>query len=278
MAFSNLGPREKDAFFSLLDEYFTSRPEIFAAGAQRSRQGSHEHADPVQEATAQVASTMKRAMVNNPEATAKVFGAGLRHAASAPSSTPPSKRAFAPSAAASAQSTSANSNQEDEEPVQTSIANRIAAFSAGRSNQPSTPSSASTAARGFVNSMRGPSASPTPPSPAPAVKAASSSFSPPPVRRFGSAAAASTSEAAPPPAPPAPPPPPPMKPPAHEEEEEEKGDWAEAIYDYVATEPGDLSIKEGERILVTERSSDDWWTGEVNGKSGLFPASYAKLL
>lgn len=142
--------------------------------------------------------------------------------------------------------------------MQTSIANRIAAFSAGRSNQPSTPSSASTAARvccpiahavhlsslvlisvdiyqGFVNSMRGPSASPTPPSPAPAVKAASSSFSPPPVRRFGSAAAASTSEAAPPPAPPAPPPPPPMKPPAHEEEEEEKGDWAEAIYDYVAT-------------------------------------------
>lgn len=99
------------AFFGEF-RYFTSRPEIFAAGAQRSGQGSHEHADPVQEATAQVASTMKRAMVNNPEATAKVFGAGLRHAASAASSTPPSKRAFAPSAAASAQSTSANSNQE----------------------------------------------------------------------------------------------------------------------------------------------------------------------
>lgn len=63
-------------------------------------------------------------------------------------------------------------------------------------------------------------------------------------------------------------------------------------------ESGDLELKEGQRVLVIERTSNDWcvssfrsdrhlhiveclpfrWTGEFDGKKGLFPASYVKLL
>lgn len=79
--------------------------------------------------------------------------------------------------------------------------------------------------------------------------------------------------------PPAPPPPPGRQyQEEEEEEEEEQGEWAEALYDYDSTvrfpllclagtdrkvldtqEPGDLSIKENQRILITERTSDDWY-------------------
>jgi abl interactor 2 len=43
-------------------------------------------------------------------------------------------------------------------------------------------------------------------------------------------------------------------------------------------DPGDLNVKEGERVVITDRTSEDWWTAEVDGKSGLVPASYVKLL
>jgi len=69
------------------------------------------------------------------------------------------------------------------------------------------------------------------------------------------------------------PPPPAAPPPA-----KVQGEWVEALYDYDSGEPGDLMVKEGQRILLVERTSDDWWTGEINGSKGLFPASYVKLL
>lgn len=59
--------------------------------------------------------------------------------------------------------------------------------------------------------------------------------------------------------------------------QEEKGDLADVIYDYDSGEAEDLKITEGDVVLITDRTSDDWWTGEVNGKKGLFPASYVKL-
>lgn len=65
----------------------------------------------------------------------------------------------------------------------------------------------------------------------------------------------------------------------------------------ILKEASDLHLRAGERVLVTEQSSSDWcacpklsisdpkysssyprWTGEVDGRSGLFPASYVKLL
>ncbi|KAG8816976.1 hypothetical protein FRC17_000108 [Serendipita sp. 399] len=69
-----------------------------------------------------------------------------------------------------------------------------------------------------------------------------------------------------------------------EEEEEEgegeyaKGEWVEALYDFESAEGTDLSFKAGQQIFVTERSSKDWWMAELNGKEGLVPASYVKVL
>jgi len=63
-----------------------------------------------------------------------------------------------------------------------------------------------------------------------------------------------------------------------EEEEEAGGWWAEALYDYTSQEASDLHLRVGERVLVTEKTSSDWWAGQVDGRSGLFPALYVKLL
>lgn len=51
-----------------------------------------------------------------------------------------------------------------------------------------------------------------------------------------------------------------------------------ALYDYTATADGDLTFKAGDRIEVVERtaSTDDWWTGIVNGHQGVFPGNYVR--
>jgi len=115
------------------------------------------------------------------------------------------------------------------------------------------------------------SASPPPPVTSPAFTQKPNNLAPPPVRRNVSP------KVMPAPAPAPPPPPPPRVQQQEEEEEEETGDWADVLYDYDSGEAGDLKITEGETVLIIERTSDDWWTGEVNGRKGLFPASYVKL-
>jgi amphiphysin len=70
-----------------------------------------------------------------------------------------------------------------------------------------------------------------------------------------------------------PPPPPPLKskpksvPPKH---------YVVALYDFEAQAEGDLSFKAGDRIEVIEKtaSSEDWWTGKLNGVQGVFPGKY----
>ncbi|KJA21643.1 hypothetical protein HYPSUDRAFT_41763 [Hypholoma sublateritium FD-334 SS-4] len=124
---------------------------------------------------------------------------------------------------------------------------------------------------GFLGSLRSKPAAPSTVVIPPAFGQKQNNFAPPPRR------GAATSAWSPSPEPVAPPPPPPP-PPRQQPEPEEEGEWAEALYDYNSGDAGDLVIEEGERVLVTERTSDDWWTGEVNGKKGLFPASYVKLL
>jgi hypothetical protein len=53
------------------------------------------------------------------------------------------------------------------------------------------------------------------------------------------------------------------------------GEWYVAVYEFDAVEPTDLSLRVGDRIWVTGTASD-WWTGTVNGKSGIFPANYVE--
>ncbi|KAF9216655.1 hypothetical protein CPC16_006431 [Podila verticillata] len=51
-----------------------------------------------------------------------------------------------------------------------------------------------------------------------------------------------------------------------------------ALYDYDAQQPGDLSFRKDDRIEIVERTSsaDDWWTGKLNGRQGVFPGNYVQ--
>ena len=55
--------------------------------------------------------------------------------------------------------------------------------------------------------------------------------------------------------------------------------YAVAIYDFPGQEQGDLSFCVGDRIEVVKRSPEinDWWTGILHGKTGLFPGNYVRL-
>jgi amphiphysin len=58
------------------------------------------------------------------------------------------------------------------------------------------------------------------------------------------------------------------------------GKMAVALYDYEAQQAGDLSFKKDDRIEIVEKSdnANDWWTGKLNGKRGVFPGTYVQEL
>jgi len=49
-----------------------------------------------------------------------------------------------------------------------------------------------------------------------------------------------------------------------------------AQFTFEGEQSGDLSFKKGDIIEVTKSSEsrNDWWTGKINGKTGIFPANY----
>lgn len=49
-----------------------------------------------------------------------------------------------------------------------------------------------------------------------------------------------------------------------------------AVYDFTASEPGDLAFKEGDIISVLESRYEQWWKGTLHGEIGLFPTNYVK--
>ncbi|KAI9740535.1 MAG: hypothetical protein M1834_005116 [Cirrosporium novae-zelandiae] len=69
---------------------------------------------------------------------------------------------------------------------------------------------------------------------------------------------------------------PPAGPPAPEGTEAQ-GPTATSLYDYDAAEENELSFPEGAKILNVEFPDEDWWFGEYEGKTGLFPANYVQL-
>lgn len=64
-----------------------------------------------------------------------------------------------------------------------------------------------------------------------------------------------------------PPPPPPRKLPT-----------VTALYDFQGTNEGDLSFRQGERIVVLKRtdSKEDWWFGRLGKQEGYFPSNYVE--
>ncbi|GMS87205.1 hypothetical protein PENTCL1PPCAC_9380, partial [Pristionchus entomophagus] len=49
---------------------------------------------------------------------------------------------------------------------------------------------------------------------------------------------------------------------------------ATALYDYYSQEAGDLSFPSGASIKILERVGIDWLSGEIDGRRGMFPASF----
>lgn len=55
--------------------------------------------------------------------------------------------------------------------------------------------------------------------------------------------------------------------------------YVTALFDFDGQNAGDLAFKEGDKIRVVKKtdSTDDWWDGELRGKTGAFPANYVQL-
>jgi len=58
-----------------------------------------------------------------------------------------------------------------------------------------------------------------------------------------------------------------------------KSNEAVALFTFDADQPGDLGFKKGEIIQVTKKtdSTNDWWTGIVGARTGIFPANYVEM-
>ncbi|CAO3659927.1 unnamed protein product [Umbelopsis ramanniana] len=54
---------------------------------------------------------------------------------------------------------------------------------------------------------------------------------------------------------------------------------ARAMYDFVGEQKGDLSFKRGDIIHIVKSSSsqNDWWTGRIGDREGIFPANFVDL-
>uniref|UniRef100_A0A8D1U0M3 Intersectin 2 n=2 Tax=Sus scrofa TaxID=9823 RepID=A0A8D1U0M3_PIG len=50
-----------------------------------------------------------------------------------------------------------------------------------------------------------------------------------------------------------------------------------AMYDYIANNEDELNFSKGQLINVLNKDDPDWWQGEINGVTGLFPSNYVKM-
>ncbi|XP_066999315.2 E3 ubiquitin-protein ligase SH3RF3 [Anabrus simplex] len=54
--------------------------------------------------------------------------------------------------------------------------------------------------------------------------------------------------------------------------------YARAMYDYIAKEPGDLSFKKGDIIILRKKIDTNWYQGESGGNFGAFPLTYVQVI
>ncbi|KAF8576218.1 hypothetical protein K439DRAFT_1640708 [Ramaria rubella] len=297
MVFTNLTEEDKEAFFALLDEYFATRPELADALHLASPARSGINNNNVNSGVA----AAHRALASNPQATNAAISTGLR---SVPKSSPYASAASnpevanavgrfaaaslafngsAPKAPTPRLPSGSNSDLKPPPPPRRTASN--SSLSTTSSDQvlppPRTPpkkkkslpgglvtqqkigdldtSSSKKMLWGVRNKEPPP---PTAPVPSAFASTPRKPIAPPPRRGTVPMPRART----------------PTPEPEPESEPEYEGEWAEALYDYNSSDPNDLPLQAEQRVLVIARTSDDWWTGEVDGKSGLFPSTYVKML
>ncbi|KAG5945455.1 hypothetical protein E4U53_006703 [Claviceps sorghi] len=58
-----------------------------------------------------------------------------------------------------------------------------------------------------------------------------------------------------------------------------KHNEAVALFNFDADQPGDLGFRKGEIITILKKtdSDNDWWTGRIGSRHGIFPSNYVKL-
>lgn len=59
-----------------------------------------------------------------------------------------------------------------------------------------------------------------------------------------------------------------------------EGQRSTCLYDFAAVQAGDLGLQEGDIVIVTAQTDEDWWTGYIEGQPdyvGQFPRSYVQL-
>ena len=50
----------------------------------------------------------------------------------------------------------------------------------------------------------------------------------------------------------------------------------QALFDFQCMEEGEITLRRGDVIEITDDSNSSWWEGICNGKQGLFPATYVE--
>ena len=57
-------------------------------------------------------------------------------------------------------------------------------------------------------------------------------------------------------------------------------DQARALFTFDADQEGDLGFKKGDIITITKRTEnkEDWWTGSIGDRTGVFPSNYVEVV
>ncbi|XP_048470326.1 SH3 and cysteine-rich domain-containing protein 2-like isoform X1 [Rhincodon typus] len=51
-----------------------------------------------------------------------------------------------------------------------------------------------------------------------------------------------------------------------------------ALYKFIPQEQNDLELQQGDRIVVTNDSNEDWWKGKIGDRVGFFPANFVQRI
>ena len=53
---------------------------------------------------------------------------------------------------------------------------------------------------------------------------------------------------------------------------------ARALFDFDAESAGELSFKDGDMITLLAKLDENWFSGELRGKQGIFPSTYVEVV